>query len=222
MILDFETGEEMKTKINIEINLSRLFFYPTYFLKVKGNYLIISENEKMFIFSLKDGNKIKQLEGHIGRINTICFSRKGDKIVSCGNDGSIIIWDWDVDLFFENEMLDKKFEEQMNEKNLKQINNNNEIEKNFEVDEIQKEQENYKDNKNIEEKNQKIFGKGNLAIVNPVPILKKNALLNISSFVTPFSCKNCSNYQNSKNCPSRLLNLFQENESISSLQKTDN
>ncbi len=49
------------------------------------------------IWSAKDGERLGACEGHIGRVSSLAFSRKGDssRFATVGQDGSAKIWRWD-------------------------------------------------------------------------------------------------------------------------------
>ena len=47
------------------------------------------------LFDLTTGEKINALNGHTATVETLVFSTDGKTLVSTGQDGTILLWDWD-------------------------------------------------------------------------------------------------------------------------------
>ena len=46
------------------------------------------------LFDLTTGEKITTLKGHTATVETLVFSHDGETLVSTGQDGTILVWDW--------------------------------------------------------------------------------------------------------------------------------
>ena len=47
------------------------------------------------LFDLTTGEKITTLKGHTATVETLVFSHDAEMLVSTGQDGTILVWDWD-------------------------------------------------------------------------------------------------------------------------------
>jgi len=47
------------------------------------------------LFDLTTGEKIKTLKGHTATVETLVFSHNGQTLASTGQDGTILLWDWE-------------------------------------------------------------------------------------------------------------------------------
>ena len=52
-------------------------------------------NGSIELFELTTGEKIKTLNGHTSIVETLVFSPDGKTLVSTGQDGAILVWDWE-------------------------------------------------------------------------------------------------------------------------------
>ena len=52
-------------------------------------------NGSIELFDMTTGEKIKSLDGHTSIVGTLVFSPDGKTLVSTGQDGTILVWDWD-------------------------------------------------------------------------------------------------------------------------------
>jgi len=51
-----------------------------------------SEDATIKLWDLDTGQNERNLKGHTGKIQKICFNSKGDLLASCANDNDIKIW----------------------------------------------------------------------------------------------------------------------------------
>jgi len=58
-----------------------------------GAYVAIAGNDQVQIWNTLTDQLIHTLYGHAGAINNICYNKNGDRIISCGEDGTVRWWD---------------------------------------------------------------------------------------------------------------------------------
>ena len=52
-------------------------------------------NGSIALFDMATGEKITTLNGHTSIVETLVFSPDGKTLVSTGQDGTILVWDWE-------------------------------------------------------------------------------------------------------------------------------
>jgi serine/threonine protein kinase/WD40 repeat protein len=60
---------------------------------VSGTYVAIAGNDQVQIWNLLTNQLTHTLRGHAGAINTVCYNKTGDRIISSGEDGAVRWWD---------------------------------------------------------------------------------------------------------------------------------
>ena len=71
-----------------------LVFSPDNTVLVTGTTAGIRHSE-IELWDLTTGEKLSTLDGHRASVKTLIFSPDGKTLVSTGQDGTILIWDWD-------------------------------------------------------------------------------------------------------------------------------
>jgi WD40 repeat protein len=58
-----------------------------------GQTLAVAGDQKVTLWSVATGTKIRDLPGHVGLVRQVVFHPNGERLASAGNDGTVKVWD---------------------------------------------------------------------------------------------------------------------------------